>query len=60
MLLLFLLGMEYLRNNIPDVPGLDPDAPGLEDLLNYFDGTYVTGTFRRIQPYILVVRSASS
>lgn len=33
-------GMEYLQNNTPD---------GCEALLEYFDRTYVTGTFRRIQ-----------
>ena len=34
-------GMDYLRNIIPD---------GLESLLEYFDSTYVSGTYRRIQP----------
>lgn len=31
-------GMAFLRNNIPD---------GTEDLIQYFDETYVTGTYRR-------------
>ena len=34
-------GMAYLRENIPD---------GLESLRQYFDGTYVSGTYRQIQP----------
>lgn len=35
-------GMQFLRENIPDQPGLD-------DLLSYFDSTYVTGTYRRMR-----------
>lgn len=34
-------GMAYLLDNTP---------PGLEPLVDYFNATYVTGTFRRIQP----------
>ncbi|XP_041369007.1 uncharacterized protein LOC121383200 [Gigantopelta aegis] len=34
-------GMTYLRDNTPD---------GLEPLLVYFDSTYVSGSYRRIQP----------
>ena len=34
-------GMSFLRENIPD---------GLEPLLEYFDSTYVSGTYRQIQP----------
>jgi len=33
-------GMAYLRENTPD---------GLEPLIDYFDSTYVSGTYRRIQ-----------
>ena len=33
-------GLEFLRNNTPE---------GMEPLLNYFDATYCTGTYRRIQ-----------
>ena len=43
-------GMDYLRNNTPDE---------CERLLDYFDKTYVSGTFRRIQPVdegVLAVR----
>ncbi|XP_076047371.1 uncharacterized protein LOC143028903 [Oratosquilla oratoria] len=36
-------GMEYLMENIPDVEGLD-------SLVDYFNATYVSGSFRRIQP----------
>ena len=35
-------GMQFLRENIPDQPGLD-------DLLSYFDSTYVTGTYCRMR-----------
>ena len=34
-------GMAYLKD-------ITPDHPGMEELLNYFDSTYVTGTFRRV------------
>jgi len=34
-------GMQYLRDNTPE---------GLEDLIVYYDSTYVSGTYRRIQP----------
>ena len=34
-------GMEFLKNNTPD---------GLDDLVNYFDSTYMSGSLRRIQP----------
>ena len=34
-------GMAHLKDVIPD-------HPGMEELLNYFDSTYVTGTFRRV------------
>ena len=37
---LSMLGMSYLRGRIP---------PGFEQLLNYFDATYVTGTSRLIR-----------
>ena len=30
------------------IQGITPDIPGSEDLVNYFDCTYVTGTFRPI------------
>ena len=43
-------GMDYLRNNTSE---------GCERLLDYFDKTYVSGTFRRIQPVdegVLAVR----
>ena len=33
-------GLEFLRHNTPE---------GMEPLLNYFDATYCTGTYRRIQ-----------
>ena len=33
-------GLDFLRNNMPE---------GLDDLLTYFDATYCTGTYRRIQ-----------
>ncbi|KAG7155548.1 hypothetical protein Hamer_G023228 [Homarus americanus] len=33
-------GMEYLKENTPD---------GLKELVDYFDATYVSGTFRRVQ-----------
>ncbi|KAL8567871.1 hypothetical protein ACOMHN_058993 [Nucella lapillus] len=33
-------GMEYLRDNTPD---------GAEELLEYFEATYVRGTFRQVQ-----------
>ena len=33
-------GLEFLRNNTPE---------GMEPLLNYFDATYCTSTYRRIQ-----------
>lgn len=33
-------GMAYLKDNIPE---------GLEGLVEYFDSTYVTGTYRRVQ-----------
>ena len=33
-------GLEFLRNNTPE---------GMEPHLNYFDATYCTGTYRRIQ-----------
>ena len=35
-------GMAYLREIVPE---------GLQDLLEYFDSTYVTGTFRRVQQH---------
>ncbi|XP_076052856.1 uncharacterized protein LOC143032268 [Oratosquilla oratoria] len=35
------LGMEYLKDNTPD---------GLEPLVDYFDATYFTGTFRKTKP----------
>ena len=34
-------GMTYARENIPD---------GFEPLLQYFDNTYVSGSYRQIQP----------
>ena len=34
-------GMQYLRANAPE---------GTADLLDYFDSTYVSGTFRRANP----------
>ena len=34
-------GMDYLKAHTPD---------SLEPLVEYFDSTYVNGTFRRIQP----------
>lgn len=34
-------GMAYLRENTPD---------GMEDLIDYFDAVYVSGTFRHVQP----------
>ncbi|KAK2159755.1 hypothetical protein LSH36_147g09031 [Paralvinella palmiformis] len=34
-------GMTYLRDNTPD---------GADELLSYFDRTYVTGSYRRVQP----------
>ena len=43
-------GIDYLRNSTPE---------GCERLLDYFDKTYVSGTFRRIQPVdeeVLAVR----
>ena len=43
-------GLDYLRNNTPE---------DCERLLEYFDKTYVSGTFRRIQPVdkgVLAVR----
>jgi len=36
-------GMQHLRDNIP------PEYAGLDDLLNYFDIIYVTGTHRRVR-----------
>ena len=35
-------GLRHIYDTIPDVPGL-------QELLTYFDATYVMGTFRRIQ-----------
>ncbi|KAK2168885.1 hypothetical protein LSH36_13g02114 [Paralvinella palmiformis] len=35
-------GMQHLRSNIPEYASLD-------DLLNYFDTVYVTGTYRRVR-----------
>ena len=35
-------GMQYLKDNIPDVPGLD-------DLVAYFDATYVRGVTRALR-----------
>ena len=34
-------GMDFLKANTPE---------GLEDLVQYFDTTYVSGSYRRIQP----------
>lgn len=34
-------GMQYLRENTPE---------GSEELLDYFDATYVSGSFRQVQP----------
>jgi len=34
-------GMQYLKDNIPDVPGLN-------DLVAYFDATYVRGVTRAL------------
>ena len=34
-------GMDFLKANTPE---------GLEDLVQYFDSTYVSGSYRRIQP----------
>ena len=34
-------GMTYLRDNTPD---------GADELLSYFDRTYVTGSYHRVQP----------
>ena len=36
-------GMQYLRDNCPLHP------PAVQDLVNYFDSTYVTGRFRQLQ-----------
>ena len=36
-------GMQYLRTNVP------ADPPEAEDLLNYFDRTYVSGHYRQVQ-----------
>lgn len=34
-------GLQFLKENIPE---------GLDELVSYFDSTYVSGTFRRLQP----------
>lgn len=33
-------GMDFIRQNVPD---------GLDDLVDYFDSTYVTGSYRRVR-----------